>query len=115
MTRDIIVEPEHFFRAVRGGGYRGPRLFALAGHLVLSLLAALYTLPFFVLPILLGLLEEGRDAAGPVFVILLFALAWLIFTLAVFPIFGVLFFFVGAALWHPFVALSVGVRARGGV
>ncbi len=45
-------------------------------------------------------------------VILLFALAWLIFTLVVFPIFGVRLFFVGAALWPPFVALSVGGTAR---
>ena len=34
VTRDIIVEPEYFSRAVRGSGYGGPTLFVLAGLLV---------------------------------------------------------------------------------
>ncbi len=61
VARDIIVEPERFFRAVRGSGYGGPTLLVVAGHLIFSLLTALYVLPFVLLPAVSIISQEGYE------------------------------------------------------
>jgi hypothetical protein len=55
VCRDLIVEPEAFFRAVRGGGLWGPTSFVFVTYLLSSLLALLIFVPvlIFMVPRLL--------------------------------------------------------------
>ena len=91
---------------MRSGCYGGPTLFVLAGHLVLSLPTTIYMLPFVLLLAVSIISQEGYEVAG---FVLVAVLVIAVFFLVTFQIFGVPFFFVGATLWHPFVALSIGI------
>jgi hypothetical protein len=109
----LIVEPEAFFRAVRGGSFWRPTLFVFATYLLVSLLFA----PFFLVLLAMMISRSAslpNDAfaslSGPELITLTAPL--LAFILA--PFGGVLGTFVGALIWHPFVAPSVGIgRGRG--
>ena len=90
---------------MRSGCYGGPTLFVLA-ELVLSLLTTIYMLPFVLLLAVSIISQEGYEVAG---FVLVAVLVIAVFYLVTFQIFGVPFFFVGATLWHPFVALSIGI------
>lgn len=106
VTRNLAVEPERFFRAVRGGGLWGPTLFAFATYLLVSLLSVV---SFASLLVLFSPDTWAFAVTGPWSFWLIMA-ASLILT----PFAGVLGVFVGALIWHPFVTPSVGIGRRAG-
>jgi hypothetical protein len=105
--RDLIVEPEAFFRGVRGGGLWGPTQFVFATYLLVTLLAA----PLFLLTLAMILSKfegSGFGGAGSLSGTELVGLAAPFLAIVLTPFGGVLGTFVGALIWHPFVAISVG-------
>ena len=113
VARAIVVEPEAFFRTTRGGGLWGPTQFVFVTYLLVSLLLA----PLFLI-VLIPMISRlanfdpsGADALSSSEIVM--AITPLLLALILTPFGGVLGTFLGALLWHPFVAVSVGI-ARGG-
>ena len=106
-ARDLVVEPEAFFRAVRDGSLWGPTQFVFATYLLVLLPVA----PFFLLflaTMFSRLANLDSSAATSLSIREIVGLAAPFLAIVLTPFFGVLGTFVGALIWHPFVALSVG-------
>jgi hypothetical protein len=111
--RDLIFEPEAFFGAVRGGSLWGPTQFVFATYLLVTLIVA----PIFLLALVMMFSRFASSVfggAGSPSASELFGLAAPLLAIVFTPFFGVLGTLVGALIWHPFVALAVGVGRGAG-
>lgn len=102
-VRDVLVEPEQFFRTIRGSGLWGPTLFVLITYALIPILVA----PFILLSLILAISHTEQlnpNQTDAVWQLLLFSFTVLILV----PLGGILITVVGTLLWHMFVLIFVG-------
>lgn len=109
IARSITERPERFFREARGSRLWGPTLFVFVTYCMLSLITALIIIPLgiFALP---SAMQQSPEVENVFWYGALGMIAVLILT----PFLGVFATLVGALIWHPFVALAVGIGRNAG-
>jgi hypothetical protein len=109
VAQDLVLKPEAFFRAVRGGSLWGPTFFVFVTYLLPSLVTLLIFVPVLIYTVPPFLREQFDLGVGGIVVLLL---VMVVAILILGTLGGVLSTLVGALIWHLFVAISVGI-ARG--